>query len=203
MIHSIMLINRQGKIRLIKWYSTFQVADRTKYMREIAVMVIGRSSRLSNFLEYGQYKIIYKRYASLYFITLCDKDDNELIVLEIIHHFVEVLDRYFGSVCELDIIFNFHKAYYIIEEILAGDTIKKDYLRKICEGLMLCVGTYQIPSADTTATVPQISGTAFFFDTKLLLRYIGCAGEAAVAAAQELVDLIQNAGGKIYYYGRL
>ena len=86
-----------------------------------------------------------------------------------------------------------------IEEILAGDTIKKDYLRKICEGLMLCVGTYQIPSADTTATVPQISGTAFFFDTKLLLRYIGCAGEAAVAAAQELVELIQNAGGKIYY----
>lgn len=87
-----------------------------------------------------------------------------------------------------------------IEEILAGETIKKDYLRKICEGLMLCVGTYQIPSADTTATIPQVSGTAFFFDTKLLLRYIGCAGEAAVAAAHELVDLIQNAGGKIYYY---
>ena len=69
MIHSLMLINRQGKIRLIKWYSTFQVADRTKYMREIAVMVIGRSSRLSNFMEYGQYKIIYKRYASLYCIS--------------------------------------------------------------------------------------------------------------------------------------
>jgi len=37
------------------------------------------------------------------------KDDNELLTLEIIHHFVEVLDRYFGNVCELDIIFNFHK----------------------------------------------------------------------------------------------
>ena len=135
MIHSIMLINRQGKIRLIKWYSTFQVADRTKYMREIAVMVIGRSSRLSNFLEYGQYKIIYKRYASLYFITLCDKDDNELIVLEIIHHFVEVLDRYFGSVCELDIIFNFHKAYYIIEEILAAGYIQESDKKGILKSL--------------------------------------------------------------------
>ena len=29
--------------------------------------------------------------------------------LQIIHHFVEVLDRYFGNVCELDLIFNFHK----------------------------------------------------------------------------------------------
>jgi hypothetical protein len=27
-----------------------------------------------------------------------DADDNEHEVLEIIHHFVEILDRYFGSV---------------------------------------------------------------------------------------------------------
>ena len=45
-------------------------------------------------------------------------DDNELIVLETIHHFVEVLDRYFGNVCELDLIFNFHKAYHILDELL-------------------------------------------------------------------------------------
>ena len=88
--------------------------------KKIAVTVIGRSSKLSNFIEWNQYKIIYKRYASLYFITLCDKEDNELIVLEMIHHFVECLDRYFGNVCELDIIFNFHKAYYIIEEIITA-----------------------------------------------------------------------------------
>ena len=50
-----------------------------------------------------------RRYASLYFIACVSGDDNELMTLEIIHHFVEVLDRYFGNVCELDIIFNFHK----------------------------------------------------------------------------------------------
>ena len=53
--------------------------------------------------------MIYKRYASLYFIAYTDKEDNELLTLEIIHHYVEILDRYFGNVCELDIIFNFHK----------------------------------------------------------------------------------------------
>lgn len=26
----------------------------------------------------------------------------------------QVLDRYFGNVCELDLIFNFHKAYHIL-----------------------------------------------------------------------------------------
>ncbi|KAI6703654.1 hypothetical protein NL676_012790 [Syzygium grande] len=51
-----------------------------------------------------------------------DQEDNELEVLEIIHRYVETLDRYFGSVCELDLIFNFHKAYYILDELLlAGE----------------------------------------------------------------------------------
>ncbi|KAH8048002.1 hypothetical protein JL722_12791 [Aureococcus anophagefferens] len=51
-----------------------------------------------------------------------DSEDNELITLEMIHLFVEVLDRYFGNVCELDIIFNFHKAYYILDELfIAGE----------------------------------------------------------------------------------
>jgi hypothetical protein len=38
------------------------------------------------------------RYASLYFIACVDNEDNELIILEQIHLFVEVLDRYFGNV---------------------------------------------------------------------------------------------------------
>ncbi len=55
-------------------------------------------------------QVVYKRYASLYFVMGVDVADNELITLEVIHHYVEVLDRYFGNVCELDLIFNFHKA---------------------------------------------------------------------------------------------
>lgn len=38
------------------------------------------------------------RYASLYFIACIDSEDNELLTLEVIHHFVEVLDRYFENV---------------------------------------------------------------------------------------------------------
>lgn len=35
-------------------------------------------------------KLIYKRYASLYFLCGVDAGDNELVTLEIIHSFVEV-----------------------------------------------------------------------------------------------------------------
>lgn len=87
-----------------------------------------------------------------------------------------------------------------VEETLSSDSIYKDYLQRICEGLMLCVGAYQLPVADMESVRSQIKGTGFFFDTRLLLRFIGCAGEAAVESAKELVKLIQDAGGNIYYY---
>ncbi|MBR3967964.1 MAG: hypothetical protein IKJ93_00015 [Clostridia bacterium] len=93
-----------------------------------------------------------------------------------------------------------HFVSKFIDNILASNNVYKEYLRKICEGMMICVGTYQLPSMGSTSTKPQIKGTEFFFDTKLLLRFLGCASEAAVTAARELVTLIQNAGGKIYYY---
>lgn len=131
MIHCMLLVNRQGKIRLMKWFDCFLINERQRYVKEMSVMVIGRSAKMSNIIEWKQYKIIYKRYASLYFICLSDKEDNELLVLELIHHFVECLDAYFGNVCELDIIFNFQKAYYIIEEILSGGFLQETDRKEI------------------------------------------------------------------------
>ena len=98
-------------------------------------MIIGRSSKLTHFLEWRDYKIVFKRYASLYFAACIEKEDNELIVLDVIHQFVEVLDRYFGNVCELDLIFNFHQTYFILEEMIVGGHIiessKKQVLKMI------------------------------------------------------------------------
>jgi AP-1 complex subunit sigma 1/2 len=82
-------------------------------------------------LEWREQKLIYKRYASLYFVCCVDNHDNELLVLEAIHHFVELLDRYFGNVCELDLIFNFHKAYYILDEVLIGGELQETSKRVI------------------------------------------------------------------------
>jgi len=78
----------------------------------------------------------------------------------------------------------------------------RDYLIKVCQGLMLCSAAYQLPSSDSGVVFDSITDTSFFFDTKLLLRFLGCAGQAAVEAAKELVDLIQTNGGKIYYYAQ-
>ena len=82
-------------------------------------------------------KVVYRRYASLFFIAGCSSTDNELITLEIVHRYVEQMDKYYGNVCELDIIFNFQKAYYILDELLlAGEmqeSSKKNVLRCISQ----------------------------------------------------------------------
>jgi len=122
MMHFLLLMSRQGKVRLAKWYSTYSQKERAKIMKDVTPMVLGRPLKLCNFLDWRDQRLIYKRYASLYFVCGVDTTDNELLVLETIHHFVEVLDKYFGNVCELDLIFNFHKAYYMLDEImLAGE----------------------------------------------------------------------------------
>ncbi len=53
--------------------------------------------------------MVYRRYAGLFFCVCVDANDNELAYLEAIHFFVEVLDQFFGNVCELDLVFNFYK----------------------------------------------------------------------------------------------
>ena len=59
--------------------------------------------------QFRTYKIVYRRYAGLFFSMCIDATDNELACLEAIHLFVEILDHYFSNVCELDLVFNFHK----------------------------------------------------------------------------------------------
>lgn len=67
-----------------------------------------------------------------------DINDNELLLMETIHLFVEMLDTYFSNVCELDIIFHFNKVYAALDEfILAGEvqetskTIMLDRVREL------------------------------------------------------------------------
>ena len=72
-------------------------------------------------MEYRNLKLVYRKYAGLYFTVACDVEDNELAMMEAIHLYVETLQEYFGTVCELDLIFNFAECQLILDQIiLAG-----------------------------------------------------------------------------------
>ena len=92
---------------------------------------------MSSFIEWNDMKIVYKRYASLYFCCAIENNDNELITLEIIHTFVELLDNYFGSVCELDIIYNYEKAYFMLDEFLINGEVQETSKKNILNAIRL------------------------------------------------------------------
>lgn len=229
MIHYAFLFNRQGKVRLSKWFSEATSKERKRITAEVVSAALARQPRQCNFIEWRDKKIIYKvrplrahagalavrrpharvrrrararspvrarsgaragapgnggvrarscgsvragrahgcarpasavltharargrvlfamsapaqRYASLYFVLVTDVHVNELISLEVIHLYVEALDRYFGNVCELDLIFNQHKAAYILDELLLGGHLQDNSKKSIAKAMMQQVRT--------------------------------------------------------------
>lgn len=92
---------------------------------------------MCNILEYKDIKIVYRRYASLFFVMGIDASDNSLLALEIIHRYVEQMDKLFTCVCELDIIFGFSKAYYILDELILDgymmESSKREVIKKVSQ----------------------------------------------------------------------
>lgn len=49
-------------------------------------------------------RVIYRHYATLYFVFVVDEAESELGILDLIQVFVESLDKCFENVCELDLV---------------------------------------------------------------------------------------------------
>lgn len=110
MIHFLALFSRQGKVRLQKWFVSYTEKEKKGILREVMALVLARKPKMSSFLEWKDMKLVYRRYitfvllwiplryASLYFLCAIEPDDNELLTLEVIHRYVEILDKYFGNV---------------------------------------------------------------------------------------------------------
>ena len=69
-------------------------------------MVSKRDENVCNFLEGGlliggsDNKMIYRPYATLYFVFCVDSSESELGILDLIQVFVETLDKCFENICE-------------------------------------------------------------------------------------------------------
>lgn len=68
-------------------------------------------------------KLVYKNFATLYFIFVVDAGESELGILELIQIFVETLDKCFAEVCELDLVFAWEKTHQILDELITGGLV--------------------------------------------------------------------------------
>lgn len=160
-IHWMLLISRQGKVRLAKWFEPFSAAERAGIMRSVVAMVLTRTSKMCNVVDWKDTKVVYKRYASLYFVACVDASDNELLAMEMLHMFVEVLDKYFSNVCELDLIFNFTRAYWILDEMfISGELQESNKAAVLAAAQMSDAAAEPIPEFGPKAMLPGGSSSS-------------------------------------------
>nr|XP_051690236.1 AP-3 complex subunit sigma-2 isoform X5 [Oryctolagus cuniculus] len=126
MIQAILVFNNHGKPRLVRFYQRFPEEIQQQIVRETFHLVLKRDDNICNFLEGGSliggsdYKLIYRHYATLYFVFCVDSSESELGILDLIQVFVETLDKCFENVCELDLIFHMDKGLAICRMLERG-----------------------------------------------------------------------------------
>ncbi|PWZ01086.1 hypothetical protein BCV70DRAFT_199447 [Testicularia cyperi] len=76
-------------------------------------------------------RVIYRHYATLYFVFVVDQSESELGILDLIQVFVESLDRCFENVCELDLIFHFDEVHAILNEVIQGGLVVETNINEI------------------------------------------------------------------------
>ena len=136
MIKAILVFNNHGKPRLCKFYHHYQEDLQQQIIREIFHQVSRRDDDVCNFLEGSSVigsdcNIIYRHYATLYFVFCVDSSESELGILDLIQVFVETLDKSFENVCELDLIFNLDKVHHILNELVMGGMVLETNMNEI------------------------------------------------------------------------
>ncbi|KIJ45576.1 hypothetical protein M422DRAFT_59764 [Sphaerobolus stellatus SS14] len=135
MIHAVLIFNNVGLPRLTKFYTPFEVSTQ-ELLRKIFSLVCSRPAGLCNFIDAPdllemlgqkgdgeQVRVVYRNYATLYFVFVVDGAESELGVLDLIQVFVESLDKSFENVCELDLVFHFDEVHHILGEVVQGGLV--------------------------------------------------------------------------------
>ncbi|KAL4457979.1 hypothetical protein ABPG75_012844 [Micractinium tetrahymenae] len=123
-IKFVLLVNKQGQTRVAKYTDSSLTTDERRALEaEIVRKCLTRVDKQCNIVEHRNYKVVYRRYASLFFLMGIDAEENELGILEMIHCMVETLDKWFSNVCELDIMFSLDTTHHIIDEMVANGCI--------------------------------------------------------------------------------
>nr|GMD01825.1 AP-4 complex subunit sigma [Ipomoea batatas]GME17038.1 AP-4 complex subunit sigma [Ipomoea batatas] len=97
-IRFVLMVNKQGQTRLAQYYEYLTLEERRALEGEIVRKCLTRTEQQCSFVEHRNYKVVYRRYASLFFLVGVDNEENELAILELIHLLVETMDRHFGNV---------------------------------------------------------------------------------------------------------
>lgn len=123
-------VNNDGLARLTKFYTPVDIPTQRLLLQQVYQLIKVRTSQECSFItppslleDVDDIKVIYRHYATLYFVFIVDDQESELGILDLIQVFVECLDKCFTNVCELDLVFGWQVLQTVLEEIVQGGMV--------------------------------------------------------------------------------
>lgn len=95
---------------------------------------------------------------------------------------------------------NSESNYYVAQFILSeyeNDTVEFQDILEIIKGSLIAKSIYYFMDSENDITKKRIKGTRFILDTRVLIDVLGLNLQQECNAAQELLELIINHGGKV------
>ncbi|KAK9451264.1 clathrin adaptor complex small chain-domain-containing protein [Limtongia smithiae] len=139
MINAAIIFNNFGLPRLAKFYTPIDIQTQQVLLSQFFQLLSTRPSTQCNFLtpppllssDLDDIRVIYRHYATLYFVFVVDEQESELGILDLIQVFVESLDRCFDNVCELDLVFGWDVLHVVLNEIVQGGMVVETNINDI------------------------------------------------------------------------
>ncbi|KAK6906372.1 AP-3 complex subunit sigma [Kwoniella mangroviensis CBS 10435] len=177
MIHAVLIFNTHGKPRLSKFFTPLPPLVQQSLISQIFSLISDRPAGVCNFLdapdlvfptpgstivEKGKRKegddtrVIYRHYATLYFVFVVDGAESELGILDLIQVFVESLDRSFENVCELDLIFHFDEVHHVLSEIIQGGLVLETNINEISACVQAASRNRKASAASSNPLIPSV-----------------------------------------------
>lgn len=122
----------------MKFYTPVDLPTQTLLLKQVHSILSTRSSNQCSFLTppplldgMDDIRVIYRHYATLYFVFIVDEQESELGILDLIQVFVESLEWCFQNVCELDLVFGWQVMQTVLGEIIQGGMVVETSINKI------------------------------------------------------------------------
>lgn len=122
----------------MKFYTPVDLPTQSLLLKQVHSILSTRSSSQCSFLTppplldgMDDIRVIYRHYATLYFVFIVDEQESELGILDLIQIFVESLEWCFQNVCELDLVFGWQVMQTVLGEIVQGGMVVETSISKI------------------------------------------------------------------------
>ena len=147
MIKLALILNINGKSRYIRCYdescideecmqNTVDETIHNVVIKEIFQKLKNRKMQDWNIIEdldslKDGHRIIYRKYATLFFVFVVDDGENELAMIDLIQNCVQLLEKNFPDVCEYHLVFNPDLLYSIMDEVVMDGMVTEINIKEI------------------------------------------------------------------------